>query len=178
MYKAKMIFGGRKMFCTECGYKLEDDFKFCPNCGIKLMESEDKILPQDYMGANGQREITQEEIERLTEEIFWRSPLEAEDNARDLSKATGISLRKTHKTMKEKKKVFKAECKEGKHQDRCSFCGSKEKEIYERPGSMSVGKVDFLGEGYISSTSSSTKRVRCAYCGKDFGPASRMIRRK
>ena len=38
------------MFCTECGYKLEDDFKFCPNCGIKLMESEDKILPQDYMG--------------------------------------------------------------------------------------------------------------------------------
>ncbi len=61
------------MFCTECGYKLEDDFKFCPNCGTKLMESEDKILPQDYMGANGQREIRQEEIERLTEEIFWRS---------------------------------------------------------------------------------------------------------
>lgn len=76
MYKAKMIFGGRKMFCTECGYKLEDDFKFCPNCGTKLMESEDKILPQDYMGANGQQGITQEEIERLTEEIFgealWR----------------------------------------------------------------------------------------------------------
>ncbi len=178
MYKAKMIFGGRKMFCTECGYKLEDDFKFCPNCGIKLMESEDKILPQDYMGANGQREITQEEIERLTEEIFWRSPLELMDNAEDLSKATGIPKRKAIKIMSAKEKIYKKERKEGKHQDRCSFCGSKEKEIYERPGSMSVGKVDFLGEGYISSTSSSTKRVRCAYCGKDFGPASRMIRRK
>ena len=39
-----LLFGGRKMFCTECGYKLEDDFKFCPNCGIKLMESEDMDL--------------------------------------------------------------------------------------------------------------------------------------
>ena len=166
------------MFCTECGYKIEDGFKFCPNCGTKLMESEDKILPQDYMGANGQREITQEEIERLTEEIFWRSPLELMDNAEDLSKATGIPKRKAIKIMSAKEKIYKKERKEGKHQDRCSFCGSKEKEIYERPGSMSVGKVDFLGEGYISSTSSSTKRVRCAYCGKDFGPASRMIRRK
>ena len=116
------------MFCTECGYKLEDDFKFCPNCGTKLMESEDKILPQDYMGANGQREITQEEIERLTEEIFWRSPLELMDNAEDLSKATGIPKRKAIKIMSAKEKIYKKERKEGKHQDRCSFCGSKEKD--------------------------------------------------
>ncbi len=74
------------MFCTECGYKLEDDFKFCPNCGIKLMESEDKILPQDYMGQmdNGKLHRKNRTVNRRN---FLEKPLELMDNAEDLSKA-------------------------------------------------------------------------------------------
>jgi uncharacterized membrane protein YvbJ len=28
-------------YCIECGYKLEGEFKFCPNCGTELKSSSD-----------------------------------------------------------------------------------------------------------------------------------------
>ena len=31
-----------KMFCTNCGKKLEEKVKYCPECGIQLMFEEEK----------------------------------------------------------------------------------------------------------------------------------------
>ena len=96
MYKAKMIFGGRKMFCTECGYKLEGKVKFCPNCGTKVMKIEDEEYEQRCVETPQkikQPENEEERLEHLIEEIFWKQPGEYVKNAIQLSDTTGMSYR-------------------------------------------------------------------------------------
>lgn len=43
------------MYCTRCGKELEEDAKFCPNCGepVRLENRTDYTSMEDYASSNG-----------------------------------------------------------------------------------------------------------------------------
>ena len=43
------------MYCTRCGKELEEDAKFCPNCGepVRLENRTDYTTMEDYASSNG-----------------------------------------------------------------------------------------------------------------------------
>ena len=43
------------MYCTRCGKELEEDAKFCPNCGepVRLENRTDYTNMEDYASSNG-----------------------------------------------------------------------------------------------------------------------------
>ncbi len=178
MYTARMIFGGRKMFCTECGYKIEDGFKFCPNCGTKVMKIEEKEFTQKHVEEQqkiAQVESEEERLEHLIEEIFWREPLRCSKNAGELSRITGMPFRQALKIMDDKWKIFKKERKEGKYPDTqyCPLCGSHNIGPYETAAYTRTTKVDFFGESYHTEVipgKVSATRLQCRQCNHSWTP--------
>ena len=178
MYKAKMIFGGRKMFCTECGYKLEGKVKFCPNCGTKVMKIEDEEYEQRCVETPQkikQPENEEERLEYLIEEIFWKRPGDYVKNSIQLSDTTGMSYREASRIMTEKWKIFKKERKEGKYPDTqyCPYCGSQNIGPYETAAYTRTTKVNFFGESYhteIIPGKVSATSLQCRQCNHIWTP--------
>lgn len=84
------------MYCTQCGCKIEDGFRFCPKCGASVVDVERQGAPQPSTGyqycAEGKpkAQISQEEIERIADDIFWANPDAIIRNISKLQKRTKI----------------------------------------------------------------------------------------
>lgn len=146
------------MFCTQCGVKIEDGFKFCPNCGAQV-------------GAPIQ-EDTRSELDRIADEIFWKRPNSWTRRAEELRKETGIEQLLAYDMMKKRYQEYKIGKKQGKFPDTkyCPCCGSQDIEAYEEPGITVTQPVKAFGGGFISSSSPSSKWMRCNMCGHRWKP--------
>ena len=59
------------MFCRKCGFKMEDDVKFCPQCGTEVVseEKEDYIKEASY-STNSQVQIEEAEAEEQVSPVL------------------------------------------------------------------------------------------------------------
>lgn len=148
------------MFCTQCGTKIEDGFKFCSGCGASVAQ-----------GKQGAPADSQSELDRIANEIFWRKPV-SRGKAEELAKVAGIPYEEAYNLISERYQEYKLGKKQGKFPDTkyCPCCGAQDIEAYEEPGITVIQPVKAFGGGYISSSSPSSKWMRCNMCGHRWKP--------
>ena len=63
------------MYCTRCGKELEEDAKFCPNCGepVRLENRTDYTNMEDYASSNGYTSPYYEEDRALLVYVLFHS---------------------------------------------------------------------------------------------------------
>ena len=149
---------GVPMFCVQCGFKIEDEYKFCPNCGTKI-------------GTTTQ-EDNRSDVEKIADDIFWVAPVDIVGCAKRLSKETGIPFSDARLMMKSRYASWKQGKKSGKYPDTefCPNCASQDIQSYEEPGITVIQPVKVLGGGYISSSAPSSTWMRCQRCGCKWKP--------
>lgn len=64
------------MYCTQCGCKIEDEYRFCPKCGCPVMR--------------GEAADNQSELDGIADEIFWSNPDALIRNISKLQKRTKV----------------------------------------------------------------------------------------
>lgn len=145
------------MFCVQCGFKIEDGYKFCPKCGTKI-------------GAPMQ-ENNKSDIDKIADDIFWEQPV-SRGKAKKLSQVTGISIQMASDMIEKRYKEYKDLKKRKLLPDTkyCPCCGSQDIEAYEEPGITVSQPVKAFGGGFISSSSPSSKWMRCNMCGHRWKP--------
>lgn len=174
------------MYCTQCGFKIEDGFKFCPECGTKVVSAdsdaaEHRAKPMPPKGgysynpagaSNNSKMLSQVEIDRIADEIASECPAGVSANAKELSKRAGIPYSEAHDMMWNKRKQWKLDKKQGKYPNAqyCPSCGSQHIESYEELGITVTSKANVFGGMYISSSNPSTKWMRCDMCGYRWRP--------
>lgn len=146
------------MYCTQCGCKIEEEFKFCPGCGCSVMQGN----PAD----------NRSELDRIADEIASECPAGALANAKELSKRAGIPYNEAHDMMWNRRKQWKQGKKQGNYPNTqyCPSCGSQHIESYEEPGITVTSRANVFGGMYISSSNPSTKWMRCDRCGYRWRP--------
>ena len=145
------------MFCVQCGFKIEDGFKFCPNCGTKI-------------GTTAQVD-NRSDVEKIADDIFWEQPV-SRGKSKKLSQVTGISIQMASDMIEKRYKEYKDLKKRKLLPDTkyCPCCGSQDIEAYEEPGITVTQPVKAFGGGFISSSSPSSKWMRCNMCGHRWKP--------
>lgn len=152
------------MFCVQCGFKIEDGYKFCPNCGAKVVSVQDDTQQK--------HEIPRGELDKIADDIFWVAPVDIVGCAKRLSKETGIPFSNARLMMKSRYASWKQGKKSGKYPDTefCPNCASQDIQSYEEPGITVIQPVKVLGGGYISSSAPSSTWMRCQRCGCKWKP--------
>lgn len=151
------------MFCVQCGFKIADGYKFCPNCGAKVVSVQDDTQQK--------HEIPRGELDKIADDIFWEQPV-SRGKAKKLSQVTGISIQMASDMIKKRYKEYKDLKKRKLLPDTkyCPCCGSQDIEAYEEPGITVTQPVKAFGGGFISSSSPSSKWMRCNMCGHRWKP--------
>lgn len=152
------------MFCVQCGFKIEDGYKFCPNCGAKVVSVQDDTKKN--------HEIPRGELDKIADDIFWVAPVDIVGCAKRLSKETGIPFSNAKLMMKNRYASWKQGKKSGKYPDTefCPNCASQDIQSYEEPGITVTQPVKAFGGGFISSSAPSSKWMRCNMCGHRWKP--------
>lgn len=134
------------MFCVQCGFKIEDGYKFCPNCGAKI-------------GAPAQ-EDNRSDVEKIADDIFWRDPRVTISNISKLQKAAKIDASIAKIMLQERAKEFKR----GVDKRICPRCGSRDIVIHRNPDTAMT--ISF-SEGIYHTAKYSSGKVHgeCFNCG-------------
>lgn len=107
------------MYCVQCGSKIEDGYRFCPNCGAKAVApSQEKnngqdvhdtnTAPKKELGygycsdGNPNKAYTEEEINRIADEIFVEFFSQKTKGITEFQKRTGVDLRIAKKIMEDR----------------------------------------------------------------------------
>lgn len=75
------------MYCTQCGFKLEDDMKMCPICGAEV----EKSAPSVDEGRTTEQQIQQEPV------------MQAQENLKPRNRS--LSVMEIHRTIMEPSKT-------------------------------------------------------------------------
>lgn len=67
------------MFCTQCGTKIEEGYRFCPGCGAPVVQG----APAD----------ARPEVERIADEIYAQCPNDQYRGMKLLRERTGVDLK-------------------------------------------------------------------------------------
>lgn len=178
------------MYCVNCGCKIDEGFNFCPGCGTEVIsvyteeqERRAESLPPKggysynfEATTNNSKSLSQADIERIADEIFWRCPLLCgRKQTKELAKISGISYDDASDILTERGTVYRRNKKLGKYPDTqyCPCCGSQDIEPYEESGIMVTSKANVFGGMYISSSAPSKKWFRCNMCGHRWRPKKR-----
>lgn len=107
--------------CPECGKEISDKAASCPNCGCPASEFKKPSVPED----------TRSELDRIADEIFRERPAASYENAKLLTKRTGLSFDDAFKIMQSRRKQWKTDKKQGMYSDTqyCPYCGSQDIEL-------------------------------------------------
>lgn len=164
------------MFCVECGFKIEDGFKFCPICGTKVVAvNQDPVREEhhqetqvraplggyEYCQNNDlqKKKSSKEELERIAEEIVLWCPSKVRA-VKLFQDRTGVDL-KTAKCIMDEKFVLK--CAEDYPNDVCPKCGSSNI-LYEKENDRST-TVSYFEGVYHTTFRSGKTRAKCKNCG-------------
>lgn len=162
------------MFCVQCGFKIEDGFKFCPNCGAKAVfvqqESEQRVVAPEqnlagryeYCPNNGlqKKKASKEELERIAEEIVLWCPSKVRA-VKLFQNRTGADLKTAKDIMDEK---FRLKSAEDYPNDVCPKCGSSNI-LYEKEHDRST-TVSYFEGVYNTTFIPGKTRAKCKNCGK------------
>lgn len=134
------------MFCVQCGFKIEDGYKFCQNCGTKI-------------GTTAQ-EDNRSDVEKIADDIFWRDPRVTISNISKLQKAAKIDASIAKIMLQERAKEFKR----GVDKRICPRCGSRDIVIHRNPDTAMT--ISF-SEGIYHTAKYSSGKVHgeCFNCG-------------
>lgn len=183
------IVRGAPMFCTQCGCKIEDGFRFCPKCGARVVDVERQKAPQPSTGyqycAEGKPKarMSQEEIERIADDIYSKCPndqykgiaiLRQKANI-DLNAARNMMFARYHgalpNELNAKKKTFKHEKRQRIFgPDECPRCGSKYIDSYCKAGMSITSETNLFGGMYITHPGDVNEGLKCLYCGYTWNP--------
>ena len=165
------------MFCSQCGFKMEEGFKFCPNCGAKVLafrgsareEQRQETCGQTLNGGyrycpDGERrtkkEMPQEEVKRIADEIVSWCPSKVRA-VKVLRDRTGLDLRAARDTIDER---YATQCSGEYMNDVCPKCGSGNI-VYEKEPDTST-TVSYFEGVYHTTHRSGMTRAKCKNCGK------------
>lgn len=156
------------MFCTQCGFKIEEGFKFCPKCGAQV-------------GAPIQEDM-RSEMDRIADEIcvMYMNCESPNNNQRAKAikafmKKTGVDRKhaidyiyksKYGKNLEEMRQEHRDKKEAVKNNLICPRCGSETLETYEEPGITVTRKANVFGGVFISSSAPSSTWMRCRDCGR------------
>ena len=157
------------MYCTQCGTKIEDGYKFCPGCGAPVEQG----APAD----------NRSELDRIADDIYVQCPndqykgiaLIRERTGMDLKTARDIMFIRYHgatpKELDIRKKLFKREkSKRIFGTDKCPKCGSKHIDSYCEQGISVTSEVDVFGGMLITHPGNINQGLKCLYCGYTWNP--------
>lgn len=165
--------------CPECGREISDKAVSCPGCGCPASEfQKDEAAQRDakidsetnkdlrynpggYRMAKGTEVVeTQEDLERIADEIFWKNPKLCISNVSKLQKKANIGADKAYALLEERVK----ELKRGADKRICPRCGSDDIARSEDTGSSSTISIS---EGIYHTTYQKGKtNCECMNCGK------------
>ena len=151
------------MFCTECGCKIEEGYRFCPRCGAPVVQG----APTD----------ARPEVERIADEIFWKCPV-SRGKAEELSRRTGIRHDIAYDMIAMRFKEYKEKKKRGELPDTqyCPCCGSQDINEFHKPGMVFTRQSSAFKRMLISSQTDGVDMLRCRNCGKKWVPKKRKIK--
>ncbi len=143
---------GIPMFCVQCGFKIEDGYKFCPNCGTKVVSVQDDTQQK--------HEIPSGELDKIADDIFWRDPRVTISNISKLQKAAKIDASIAKIMLQERAKEFKR----GVDKRICPRCGSRDIVIHRNPDTAMT--ISF-SEGIYHTAKYNSGKVHgeCFNCG-------------
>lgn len=107
------------MYCTQCGTKMDEGFKFCPECGAKVVvPSQEKSNEQDVYDTNADakkdlgysycpnrksnKAYTDVELDEIADEIFVEFFSQKTKGIIEFQKRTGVDLRIAKKIMEDR----------------------------------------------------------------------------
>lgn len=130
------------------------------------------IFKCNYRTAEQEAKIADIDSQSITDKIFWEKPSDWYENAKLLSKATGISRQDANLIMKNRCKDWKRRKKLGEFPNTqyCPYCGSQDIEAYEEPGITVTSKTNAFGGAYITSSAPNSKWMRCHMCRSSWAP--------
>ena len=171
------------MYCTQCGSKIDDNFKFCPECGAKTVGVEPQGAPRPESSTGYQycpegrpkARLSQEEVERIADEIFWNAPGAIQGDAKKLSRNAGITVEEARQMMVIRYKEWKSGKKSGKYPDTqyCPYCASQEIENFHKPGIIITRQSSAFSSMLISSQTDGVDMLKCQRCGCKWIPKKR-----
>ncbi len=156
------------MFCTQCGCKIEDGYRFCPKCGSAVA---------------GQQESAKSDIDKIADEIYAECPNDFYGGIIELERRTKIGYKtanemmfiryhgKTEAQLKLQKKEFKHnKWKRNSGTDICPRCGSKYIDSYCRQGVSVTSETSLFGGMLITHPGDVKQGLKCLYCGYTWNP--------
>ena len=155
------------MFCVQCGFKIQDGYKFCPNCGAKVVSVQDDTQQN--------HEIPSGELDRIADDIFWNAPQDTIGCAKHLSMDTGLEKKEAQRMMNDRYREWKLGKKNGKYPDTeyCPCCASKNIEYYHKPGIFITRQSSAFKSVMISSQTDGVDMMKCQRCGHKWVPKKR-----
>lgn len=156
------------MFCTQCGCKLEDGYRFCPKCGKAVA---------------GQKNSPRSDLDRIADEIYAECQNDQykgieifrERTNVDLPTARNIMFLRYHgatpNELDAKKKAFRRE----KYRrifgsNNCPRCGSKYIESYRKQGILVTAEIEALDGLMFTHPGRIDEGLKCLYCGYTWNP--------
>lgn len=163
------------MYCTQCGCKIEDGYKFCPECGEAIKSVEN--IPKEL-------EAT---LEDIMLDVAKRYPPNSAEAIGELSWVTGIGKTKLAFVMSDvwnghkpsRIKEYPAmERKYNKYKmktntDICPRCGSQNIEEIHKPGMIISRQSSAFKSMVISSQTEGVDMMLCQRCGYKWIPKKR-----
>ena len=167
-----MIFtqGGVPMYCTQCGSKIEDGYRFCPVCGDKTVddsqnresEQKNKLKRYSYYPCGKMnKKLSQLEVERIADDIFNKNHKSNLSNISAWQLAAGIDAI-TAKGMLDKRL---RDCRLNEREVCCPKCGSDH--VQYKPGSTWA----YSGTS-VTMIDAPRVYLRCVDCGKQWSMKS------
>lgn len=155
------------MYCTQCGSKIDDNFKFCPECGAKTVGVEPQGAPRPESSTGYQycpegrpkARLSQEEVERIADDVFWRDPRFTWSNVENIQKRTGLDKNAAKRMVDERIK----EVKRGIDKRVCPVCGAQDIVVYR--GQNSTTTLSFSEGIYHTQYNSGKVQGECLKCG-------------
>lgn len=157
------------MFCTQCGFKIEDGFKFCPNCGSQV-------------GASNQVD-TRSIPTRIADDVYTECPNDFYGAVIGLAERANIDYNtaktmmfvryhgKTESELKAQKRLFKHDrWRNNCRTDICPRCGSKYIDSYCEQGISLTSQTNVLGGMLITHHGNIDEGLKCMYCGYRWNP--------
>lgn len=133
------------MYCTQCGTKIEDGYKFCPGCGAPVVQG----APAD----------NRSELDRIADEIFWKDPRFTWAKVLEIQKRTGVDKETAKRMINDRIK----DVKRGVDKRICPACGSKDIVVHRMPGTTTT--MSFSEGIYHTQYNSGKVRGECLNCG-------------
>lgn len=152
------------MFCAECGFKINNGFKFCPNCGCEVIN---------------EQKVSEPSLDEVIKDVLGKYPSNSSMVTSELSKLTGLSklqigyLVAYVRDGEDLKRLKDYQAMERKYKSRnvidssphCPKCGSHNIYIFGKEADKST-TVSYVQGIYDTTYKAGKTKARCRDCGK------------